>query len=174
MKRIHLPPRLQRIWHWTNAGIVTVLIVTGFYLRLYGLAALKPHDPVLSWHKYLGLVMIISTVLWHLHAMSSENPSIRYGIPKKDLKSMPAQARYYLYLIFTGAVMFILLIVLGATGLLFFDIQPVQRYILSENLVALISTVHVVFYYIVVIFFIVHLYLAILKWAKPFSPAPKR
>ena len=174
MKHIHLHLRLQRIWHWTNAGIVTILIATGFYLRLYGIAALNPHDPVLPWHKYLGLVMIISTALWHLRAISSGNPSRHYGIAKKDLKGMSAQARYYLFLIFTGAVMFILMIVLGTTGLFFFDIQPVRRYILSENLVGLIGAVHVAFYYIIVIFFIVHLYLAILKWAKPFFTALKR
>jgi len=165
MKRIHLNPLSRRMWHRINAGIVTILIVTGFYLRQHGIAALKPHDPVLLWHKYLGFVMILSTIVWHVHTLRSENPQRRYGIVKKDLKSMPVQARYHLLLIFSGAVMFIFLPVLGVTGLLFFDIPPARQYLLSENLVGHIDAVHVGFSYIVVLFFIVHLYLATLNLA---------
>jgi len=163
MKGIHLNPLSRRMWHRINAGIVTILIVTGFYLRQHGIAALKPHDPVLLWHKYLGLVMIISTVAWHVRTICSKNPLRRYGIVKNDLKSMPVQARYRLYLIFSGAVMFLILPVLGVTGLLFFDIPPARRYLLSENLVGHIGAVHVGFSYIVVLFFIVHIYLATLN-----------
>lgn len=165
MKRILFNPLSQRIWHRINAGIVTILIVTGFYLRHHGIATLKPHDPVLLWHRYLGFVMIISMVVWHVHTMWSDNPLRRYGILKKDLKSIPVQARYHLFLIFSGAVIFLFLPVLGVTGLLFFDIPPARRYLLSENLVGHIDAVHVGFSYIVVLFFIVHLYLATLNLA---------
>ncbi len=184
MKRIYLHPLPLRIWHWINAGIVIVLIVTGFYLRQHGIAALKPHDPVLLWHKYLGFAMIIATVFWLLYIPWSGNLRRHYGIGRKDLKGISAQARYYLYSIFSGgenpftatpdnkynplqkiaydAVMFVFLPVLGVTGLLFLDIPLVRRYLLSENLMGLVGAVHVIFSYIVILFFIVHLYLVTL------------
>ncbi len=165
MKRVHLKPQSRRIWHRINAGIATLLIVTGIYLRLHGIAALKPHDPVLLWHEYLGFAMLISTVLWHVHAMWSENPLRHYGIVNKNLKSMSAQARYYIFLIFSGALMYIFMLVLGTTGLLFLDIPPVRRYLLSEHLVGPIDAVHAGFSYLVLLVFIVHLYLAALNLA---------
>ena len=163
MKRILLNLLSRKTWHRINAGIVTILILTGFYLRQYSIAALKPHDPVLVWHKYLGFVMILSTVAWHLNTLWSKNPLRRYGIVKKDLKSLPVQARYRLFLIFSGAIMFLFLPVLGVTGLLFLDIPPARRYLISENLLGPIGAVHVGFSYILVLFFIVHLYLATLN-----------
>jgi thiosulfate reductase cytochrome b subunit len=161
-----------------------MLIVTGLYLRRHGIAALTPRDPVLLWHKYLGFAMIIATVFWIAYAVCSGNLRRHYGIGGKDLKGMFAQARYYLFSIFSGgmnpfmatakdkynplqkaayvAVMLIFLPVLGVTGLLFLDIPLVRRHVLSENLVGLVGAVHVAFSYIVVLFFIVHLYLVTL------------
>jgi thiosulfate reductase cytochrome b subunit len=184
MKGIYLHPLPLRIWHWINAGIVIVLIGTGIYLRLHGIAALEPHDPVLLWHKRMGLALVLSTVFWFVYTLSSGNLRRHYGIGKKDLKGMFAQANYYLFSIFTGgknpftataddkynplqktaydAVMFIFLPVLGVTGLLYFDIPVVRRYLLSENLMGLVGALHVIFSYVVVLFLIAHLYLVTL------------
>ncbi len=40
MKRIYLHPLPLRIWHWANALMVILLIITGIQLRIPGIAAL--------------------------------------------------------------------------------------------------------------------------------------
>jgi thiosulfate reductase cytochrome b subunit len=184
MKRTFLHPLPLRIWHWLHAVIVIILIFTGLYLRLHGIAALRPHDSVLLWHKRMGLAMLLSTIFWFVYTVWSGNLRRLYGIGKRDLAGMLAQANYYLFSIFTGgenpfkasaddkynplqkmaydAVMFIFLPVLGFTGLLFLDIPVVRRYLLSENLLGLVGAVHVLFSYVIVLFLIVHLYLVTL------------
>jgi len=184
MKRTYLHPLSLRIWHWLNAFIVIMLIVTGLYLRLHGIAALKPHDPVLLWHKGMGLAMIIATLFWFIYNISSGNLWRHYGIKSGDLRGMFVQARFYLFSIFTGgenpfqtsaavkynplqkiaydAVMFIFLPVQAVTGLLFMDITPLRDYLLSVNLIGFLGAVHVLFAYLMVLYLIVHLYMATL------------
>lgn len=184
MKRTYLHPLPLRIWHWLNAVIVIMLIVTGLYLRLKGIAALKSHDPVLLWHKWMGLAMIIAMIFWLIYNISSGYLRRHYGIKCRDLRGMFVQARFYLFSIFTGgenpfkaspddkynplqkitydAVMFIFLPVQAFTGLVFMDIPPLRHYLLSGNLIGLLGAMHVIFAYLFVLYFIVHLYMATL------------
>jgi thiosulfate reductase cytochrome b subunit len=184
MKRTYLHPLPLRIWHWIQAGIVIILIGTGIYLRMHGIAALKAHDPVLLWHKRMGLALVLSTIFWFVYTVWSGNLRRQYGIGKKDVTGMVAQARYYLFSIFSGeenpfkatadakynplqkiaydAVMFVFLPVLSFTGLLFVDIPAVRRYLLSENLMGLLDAIHLIFAYVVVLFLIIHLYMVTL------------
>jgi thiosulfate reductase cytochrome b subunit len=184
MKRTYLHPLPLRIWHWIQAGIVFILIGTGIYLRMHGIAALRPHDPVLVWHRRMGLAMVASTLFWFAYTVWSGNLRRHYGLGRRDLGGMFAQTGYYLVTIFTGAknpfrataddkynplqkiaydaVMFVFLPVLGVTGLLYLDIPAVRRYLLSHNLVGLVGAVHVFFSYMVVLFLIVHLYMTTL------------
>jgi thiosulfate reductase cytochrome b subunit len=184
MKRTYLHPLPLRIWHWIQAGIVIILIGTGIYLRMHGIAALKAHDPVLLWHKRMGLALVLSTIFWFVYTVWTGNLRRHYGIGKKDVTGMVAQARYYLFSIFSGeenpfkatadakynplqkiaydAVMFVFLPVLSFTGLLFVDIPAVRRYLLSENLMGLLDAIHLIFAYVVVLFLIIHLYMVTL------------
>ena len=54
MKRIDLHPLPLRIWHWANALMVILLIITGIQLRIPGIAALLPNNTPLLVHKYVG------------------------------------------------------------------------------------------------------------------------
>jgi len=180
----YLHPLPLRIWHWLNAFIVIMLLATGLYLRLKGIAALKPHDPVLLLHKGMGLAMIIATLLWYIYNISNGNLRHHYGIKSKDLQGVFVQARFYLYSIFSGgenpfkasaadkynplqkiaydAIMFIFLPAQALTGLLFMDIPPLRHYLLSIGLIGILGALHVIFSYLLVIYLIVHLYMATL------------
>jgi thiosulfate reductase cytochrome b subunit len=184
MKRTYLHPLPLRIWHWLNAMTVIVLIVTGLYLRLQGIAALKPHNPVLLWHKWMGLAMITTMIFWFIYNISSVNLRRHYGIKRRDLQGILAQARFYLFSIFGGgenpfkasadykynplqkitydAIMFIFIPVQAITGLLFMDISPFRHYLLSGSLIGLLGAIHVIFAYLFVLYLIVHLYMATL------------
>lgn len=184
MKRIYLHPLPLRIWHWVNGVLVIALIVTGEYLRLHGVATLKPHNPFLVWHKWMGLAMIITTVVWYACALSRVGQRRHYRIGRRDLAGVIAQARYYLISIFTGganpfkaseeakynplqkfsyiAVMFFVLPMLGVTGVLFLDIPVVRQFLLSHALFGLLGALHLVFAYAAVLFLIIHIYMTTL------------
>ena len=184
MKQIYLHPLPLRIWHWISAFFVILLIATGFYLRLHGIAALRPHDPILLWHKGIGIGLIITTVFWFIYNAASGNIRRHYGIKKRDLPGIFAQAKFYAFSIFKGkenpfrasvadkynplqkmvygAVMFIFIPVQALTGLLFVDIPVLRHQLLSWDLFAFIGAVHVIFAYVFILYLIVHLYMATL------------
>jgi thiosulfate reductase cytochrome b subunit len=184
MKPPCLHPLPLRIWHWTNAFIVAALIATGLYLRLQGIAALKPHDPVLTWHRYAGYAMIAAIAFWLIYTLTSKGMRSQYGIRKKDFLNIFPQIRFYLFSIFTGAenpfkadlankynplqkmaygaLMFFFLPVQALTGLLFMDIPVVRPYLLSESLIGPLDAIHVMLTYLLILYVIVHLYMATL------------
>lgn len=184
MKQICLHPLPLRIWHWLNALIVIVLIATGLYMRLRGVASLNPHDPVLLWHKLAGIAMMVATAFWLIYTISSEDLRRRLKIKKSDLKGAYPQARYYLFSMFKGeenpfqasaaekynslqkmaygAVMFVFIPVLTFTGLPFMDIPLLRDYFLSAKLVGPLGALHVLFAYLFVLYLIFHLYMATL------------
>jgi thiosulfate reductase cytochrome b subunit len=184
MRRIDLHPLPLRIWHWTNAGAVILLMATGLYLRLHGIASIKPHDPVLLWHKGIGLAMTIPALFWFLYTLLNPNQRRQYRMTGRDLKGIPVQARFYLFSIFSegenpfppsaenkynplqktayAAVMFVLIPVQVVTGLLFLDIPVLRDHLLAGNLMGLLGAIHVIFAYGLVLYLIVHLYMATL------------
>jgi thiosulfate reductase cytochrome b subunit len=160
------------------------LIVTGLYLRLQGIAALKPHDPVLSWHRYAGYAMIGAIAFWLIYTLASKDTRSQYGIRKKDFPNVFPQIRFYLFSIFAGAenpfkadpdhkynplqkmaygaLMFFFLPAQALTGLLFMDIPVVRPYLLSEGLIRPLDAIHVTLTYLLILYVIVHLYMATL------------
>lgn len=179
MKKASLHP--QRIWHWTNALLMIALIITGAYLRLRGIAALKSHDPFLTWHKYMGVAMIITTLCWFVYLKLSGNSRRYYDIARRYLNAIRVRLLFHLYAIFAGrenrfkasahaqriplpkiandGVMFIFLPLQCLTGLFFFNLPGVRRYLLSANLMGLLAAVHLICAYVMVMYLIVHLYL---------------
>ena len=144
MKRIYLHPLPLRIWHWVNALMVILLIITGIQLRIPGIASLRPHHPALLVHRYVGWAMTASCVFWLVYSLISDHLSRHYVIRRGDLKGIFRQAKFYLFSIFKGeenpfrpspdekfnplqklaygAIMCIFAPVLVVTGLLFSDI----------------------------------------------------
>lgn len=93
MKRIYLHPLPLRIWHWVNALMVILLIITGIQLRIPGIASLRPHHPALLVHKYVGWAMAASCVFWLVYSLASDNLSRHYVIRRRDFKGIFRQAR---------------------------------------------------------------------------------
>lgn len=184
MKRIYLHPLPLRIWHWINALFIIALIATGLYLRLHGIAALRPNDPVLFWHRITGLALISSTFFWFVYNITDRNLIQQYLIKRRDLEGIFSQAKFYLFSIFRGeenpfqpsvenkynplqkiayhSVMFVLIPVQIITGLLYTDIPALRHYLITQDLVGLLGFVHVLFAYLVVLFLIVHIYMTTL------------
>jgi len=184
MKRVYLHTLPLRMWHWISALFVMVLIATGWYLRAHGIANLHPHDPVLAWHRAVGCGAVATTFFWFLYNLLAGKFRRHYGLTGKDLKAVPAQVRFYLVSIFKGernpfrptplnkynplqkiaygTVMLVLMPIQAVTGLLFVDLPLIRRPLLAWDAIGLLDAVHVAVAYLLVLYLIVHLYMATL------------
>jgi thiosulfate reductase cytochrome b subunit len=184
MKKIYLHPLPLRIWHWANACIIIFLIVTGIQLRVSGMAAVRPHDPALILHKYMGWGMTASFIFWLAYSLMSRTLGRNYTIGVRDLRGISRQIKYYLITIFQGeenpfrpasekkfnplqklaygSIMGIFAPVLVITGLLFSDILFFRKYILLWDIAGLVNALHVAGAYVFILYLVVHLYMATL------------
>jgi thiosulfate reductase cytochrome b subunit len=184
MKRIYLHSLPLRIWHWSNALIVIILLATGIYLRFSGVASLQPHDPYLIIHKYAGWAMTVSFLFWFIYSIISRNLLQNYLMRGRDIKGIWSQTVFYLYSIFRGeqnpfrpsaenkfnplqkiaygSVMFILAPMLIITGLLYTDIDVLRSSIIEWDAVGIANAIHIAAAYALLLFLIMHLYMATL------------
>lgn len=184
MKRTYLHPLPLRIWHWLNALLVVVLLITGAQLRIPGIASLRPNDPALMVHKFAGWAMAVSFVIWLVYGLVSDHLRRHYVMRRRDLKGVFSQARFYLFSIFRGeenpflpspeekfnplqklaygTIMGLLTPVLVVTGLLYSDILFFRKYILLWDIVGVLDAIHVIGAYVFALYLVVHVYMATL------------
>ncbi len=184
MKRTDLHPLPLRVWHWVNALMVILLIVTGARLRMTGIPDLPPHSTALLVHRYVGWALAAASLFWLIYGVASGSLSRHYAPRKRDATGILTQARFYLWSIFKGeenpfrssptekfnplqklaycGVMCIVAPVLVVTGLLFSDVSLVRSHILLWNITKLIDAVHVIGAYLLVLYLVVHVYVATL------------
>ena len=184
MKGIYLHPLPLRIWHWANALTIVILIITGIRLRIPGIAALRPHDPLLLLHQYAGWAMVASSLFWFAYGMAGGYLRRQFLMKKGDLTGILRQSRYYLISIFRGekdpfqpsaeekynplqklaygTVMFIFVPVQVATGLFFSHVGILRKYALLWDMAGPLNAIHVIGAYLFVLYLIVHFYMATL------------
>ncbi len=184
MKRINLHPLTLRVWHWSNALLVILLIITGIQLRLSGVASLRPHDPALVVHKYAGWVMTASAVFWLFYTLVTGSLGRQFAIRRNDLRGILCQAKFYLISIFKGeenpfqpspeekfnplqklaygTIMLVFTPILVLTGLPFNDVYLARKYVILWNLGGVLNAMHVIGGYVFVLYLIVHIYMATL------------
>jgi len=184
MRRIYLHPLPLRIWHWVNALLVILLIITGIQLRIPGVPSLGPRHPALWVHKYAGWAMVASCAFWLVYSLASRNLSRQYTVRTRDLRGILRQAKFYLISIFKGeenpfrpspeekfnplqklaygAIMCIFAPILAVTGLLCSDISFFRKYILLWDIAGVVNAIHVLAAYVFALYLVVHLYMATL------------
>jgi thiosulfate reductase cytochrome b subunit len=184
MKKIYLHTLLLRVWHWANALIVILLLMTGIMLRIPGVATLPANSAALVWHRYLGWAMAVSFGFWLVYGIRSNHLGRQYSVGKKDFKGTFRQAGFYLFSIFRGkenpfqhspmekfnplqkvsygAVMLFFTPVVVVTGLLFSDILPFRKYILLYNAAKGVDAVHVIVAYVFALYIVIHVYMSTL------------
>ena len=184
MKRVYLHPLPLRIWHWVNALLVLLLLLTGIQLRISGVPSLGPRHPALWMHKYAGWAMVASCVFWLVYSLATRNLSRQYAVRARDFKGMFPQAKYYLTSIFRGeenpfrpspeekfnplqklaygTIMCIFAPILMVTGLLGSDISFFRKYILLWDIAGVVNAIHVLGAYVFALYLVIHLYMATL------------
>lgn len=185
-----LHPLLVRLWHWANALLVFVLVVTGAQLRFTGLGIFSDYGFVVALHKYAGYLLALFFLFWIAAYAIAGGLATHYMISFKDIRSIPGQAAYYVHGYFRRGVnpfkptttsrfnalqklaysfvMFIAMPLIIATGILFGNIMDFHGIIHATGGIRVLDAIHVIVGYIFLIYLIVHLYMATLG-KTPFS-----
>ena len=93
----------EKIWHWLQAALMILLIVTGMaihYPDRFGI--LGSMARTVSWHTWLAAIWILNAFLGAFYHLTAEKYD--HFLPRADDFGTAAirQARYYLYGIFQG------------------------------------------------------------------------
>jgi thiosulfate reductase cytochrome b subunit len=164
--------------------MVMILIVSGIRLRILGIATLRPHDPVLLLHLYVGWAMAVSFLFWFTYGITGGHLRRNFLIKRGDITGILRQLKYYLVTIFRGekdpfqpsakekynplqklaygTVMFIFVPIQMLTGLSFSHIGIMRKYVLLWDMAGLFGAIHVIGAYFFVLYLIVHFYMATL------------
>ncbi len=190
MRKISLHPLPLRIWHWANALIVIILLITGAEIRIQGVAALPANSTALAVHRYLGWAMTVCFLFWLVYTLKNPNLRRQYAIGKKDFKGACRQGWFYLFSIFKGqehpfhaspdqkfnplqrlaygSVVFVLAPVILITGFLFSNIVSLRGYIFLPRIMKAADAIHVVVAYVFILYVLIHVYMSTLG-RNPFS-----
>jgi thiosulfate reductase cytochrome b subunit len=183
MKQVFLHPISLRIWHWTNAGLIFFLIMTGIQLRFPGVSLFQ-YNQAVSLHKIAGFILIGPFLYWLVYYVITGGFNKHYRFHRRDAKGMTDQASYYLFSMFKGAknpftpsaherfnplqkmaylsVMLILTPIILITGILFSDIFYFLDMINYIGGVRILDALHVATGYAFLLYLMIHLYMATL------------
>ncbi|MDR3702133.1 MAG: cytochrome b/b6 domain-containing protein [Candidatus Sulfopaludibacter sp.] len=93
----------ERIWHWLQAALMGLLIVSGLAIHYPDrLRFLGSMAHAITWHAWLGAFLIINAFLGAFYHLTAEK--YHHFLPRMDDFTGAAvrQARFYLYGIFKG------------------------------------------------------------------------
>jgi len=180
MKKTSLYPLPIRIWHWMNALLFVMLIISGIRLRAPGFSQ---YGIATALHRYAGVICVLSFLFWFFYSIFTG--SIKHYLPhKKDICEIPQQIAFYTFFVFKGrsnpfsasekekfnvlqkitygAVMFVLFPIIIITGIMFNNILVFSQFINAIGGLRVLDAVHVAAGYLFVIFLIIHMYMATL------------
>jgi len=187
---VPLHPFLIRIWHWANAFLILVLVVTGAQLRFTDLVIIPDYGLVVALHKYAGYALTVFFLFWIVTYVIVGGFTTHYIISLKDIRSIPGQLSYYIHGLFQGStnpfvpspesrfnalqklaysfIMIVAMPIIIITGIIFGNIMDFYGIIRSTGGIRVLDAIHVIVGYVFLIYLIVHLYMATLG-RTPFS-----
>jgi len=186
MTKVYVNPLPVRIWHWANALMFIILIVTGVQIRYLDLFSLMSFRTAVVTHNWVAFALIANFFIWLLfYLFSDKNKAYHpeFNIVKLADQSLK-QMLYYGWGMFRGEpnphhidpynkfnplqrmlyqiLMLFLLPLQFATGLMLWDVKRFQPYIDMVGGVRVVDTVHVLIFIFFVFYMFFHPYLATL------------
>src|SRR6185369_8459547 len=166
-KMIYLQPIPVRIWHWVNAFGIITLIVSGAQIRFPEyLTLLGSYKNAIQIHNVAGIVVALSFSFWFFYYKMVKNTLDKLYIPTEDdlRHGILRQLLFYCFWYFLGrpspfhatpkekfnpmqksaylAVMFVLMPLVGLTGILLMNVTPLRVLILMSGGIRIIDTTH--------------------------------
>jgi thiosulfate reductase cytochrome b subunit len=174
-QRIYYFRLFERFWHWSQAGLILFLMLTGF--EIHGAYSNFGFERAVSFHTIAAWTLVglwIFAIFWH-----GTCGEWRQYIPTTD--KVEAMARYYLYGIFRNAphpfkktlllkhnplqrlaylgVLLFIMPLVWVTGWFYLFYDQWAAWGLGNLDLALIATGHLTGAFMMLIFFIAHVYL---------------
>lgn len=186
-KRVYLQPTPVRIWHWLNAFGIITLGISGAQIRFPEFITLfGTYKAAIMLHNTAGILVAVSFSLWFFyytciaHKMTSiyvptgddiKRGLLRQGIfyfynyfrgepnphhPTPDNKFNPLQKSAYLM------IMFFLMPLVGLTGILLMNVEPLRNLVLLFGGLKILVGLHFLLACAMFAFLFTHVYLATL------------
>jgi len=175
-ERIYIFKRFERFWHWSQAALIITLMATGF--EVHGSYSVFGFENAVEWHTVAAWTLVglwVFAVFWHL-----TTGEWKQYIPTTE--KVVAMMRYYLTGIFTNAphpfkqtrlskhnplqrlaYLFVLVIInplIWTTGWFYLFYNSWKDWGVDWLNIEYVAFFHVVAAFMMLIFFIVHVYLA--------------
>lgn len=177
-KRVYIYKLFERFWHWSQAILIFILILTGF--EIHGSYNIIGFENAVKYHNVFAIsfiVLIVFTIFWHF-----TSGEWKQYIP--TLKNLKAQADYYIVGIFKNAphptrktqlsklnplqrlvylgLKIVLIPLMISSGLMYLLYRyPQKGLIVSADMADLeaIAILHTIGAFLLIVFTIAHLYL---------------
>ena len=175
-ERIYIFKRFERFWHWTQAFLIIFMMLTGF--EVHGLYSLFGFEDAVVYHTFAAWALItlwIFAIFWHF-----TTGEWKQYVP--TMEKVDAMMKYYLTGIFTHAehpfrqttltkhnplqrlaylgVKLMINPLIWFTGLLYLFYSSWNDWGLGWLSLEWIATLHVIGAFMMLVFFIAHIYLA--------------
>ena len=186
MSKLYINPLPVRLWHWANAVLFIVLVVTGVQIRYLDLFDFMSFRNAVVVHNWVAFALIGNFFVWLLFYLFSDKNKAYH--PEFNLLKLAsacfAQMQYYGYGIFKGEhsphhmdpynkfnplqrmlyqiLMLFLLPLQFITGILMWDIKRFSGFVDMVGGVRVVDTVHVLIFIFFVFYLLIHPYLATL------------
>ncbi len=181
MSASYLYPRWVRIWHWLNALLFAILIVSGGSLHFTGHPWLLDFATARPLHNIIGLLLIVSWVAFIIGNVMTDNGR-HYRVQWRGfLGRLFTQGRYYAVGIFRNephpfhpseamkfntlqqlsyiGVMYVLMPLLVVSGAAFLLAVYLPDTIFGLGSIWVVAMLHLTVAYSLVLFVLVHLYI---------------
>jgi thiosulfate reductase cytochrome b subunit len=186
-KMVYLQPIPIRVWHWINAFGIITLIISGAQIRFpEHLSILGSYRNAVQVHNVAGIIVAISFSFWFFYYKMVRNKLEKLYVPnEEDIKhGIVRQLLYYCFWYFLGrpspfhaspeekfnpmqksaylAVMFVLMPLVGLTGILLMNVTPLRVLVLMWGGIKIIDALHFLLACSLLAFLCTHVYLATL------------
>jgi predicted CXXCH cytochrome family protein len=184
-KRVYLTPLPVRIWHWANAAAIIMLVLTGLEIRFPNQAPIfGGYKQAVMLHNMAGLFVTFCFVWWAVYYLFISRKLFKLYVPTlTDLwPGTLRQAVYYLYGYFKGKaapyepapdnkfnplqksfymfLMFVVMPLVCATGLVILNLEPLRQWLFAMGGVKMMVSLHYLTGNFIVMFLFVHIYLS--------------
>lgn len=175
MTKVYLYSKFERFWHWAQAILITLLLVTG--LEVHGAFQLLGFEEAVEVHSWCGIswvILYVFIVFWLLTTGQWK----QYLPTTKRLLDV---ARYYAFGIFKGqphpiqkkpeakhnplqrltylGLASVLIPIMLATGLLYYYYNDWAALGLGGLSLGVVATLHVIGAFLILMFYVVHVYM---------------
>lgn len=180
-EKLYLYPVWLRLWHWTNAILCILLIITGVSMQYS-----DPEYPIMRFdiavdiHDISGILLTISYVLFIIGNLFTSNGSQYLFKLKGYIKNVSKQFIYYSYGMFKGqkapfpiteknkfnplqrfsyvVIMYICYPVIVISGIMLLYPEFLLLDMMGSHTIHFTDLLHVIFGFIVSLFLVIHIY----------------